>query len=54
VTKNSGGTRAYAKVEAARQMQLPVIMVDRPELPSTDTAATVNGVLDWTDRLMNT
>lgn len=54
VTKNSGGTRAYAKVEAAQQMQLPVIMVDRPDLPSTDTAATVNGVLDWTDRLMNT
>jgi len=54
VTKNSGGTRAYAKIEAARQMQLPVIMVDRPELPSTAIAASVNGVLDWTDRFLNT
>jgi precorrin-6A/cobalt-precorrin-6A reductase len=54
VTKNSGGTRAYAKIEAARQMQLPVIIVDRPELPSTDTAATVNDVLDWTDKFLNT
>ncbi len=53
VTKNSGGTRAYAKIEAARQMQLPVIMVDRPELPSTAIAASVNGVLDWTDRFLN-
>ena len=54
VTKNSGGTRANAKIEAARQMQLPVILVDRPELPSTDTAATVNDVLDWTDKFLNT
>ncbi|MEP3430143.1 MAG: cobalt-precorrin-6A reductase [Roseibium sp.] len=38
VTKNSGGTRSFAKIEAARQMSLPVIMIDRPDLPETDTA----------------
>ena len=29
VCRNSGGTAAYAKIEAARQMGLPVIMVSR-------------------------
>jgi precorrin-6A/cobalt-precorrin-6A reductase len=34
VTKNSGGERSFAKIEAARQLGLRVIMIDRPTLPS--------------------
>ncbi|MEM1370734.1 MAG: cobalt-precorrin-6A reductase, partial [Pseudomonadota bacterium] len=34
VSKNSGGTATYAKIEAARLLQRPVIMIDRPHKPS--------------------
>ncbi|WP_296105827.1 cobalt-precorrin-6A reductase [uncultured Agrobacterium sp.] len=30
VSKNSGGAAAYAKIEAARALSIPVIMIDRP------------------------
>ncbi len=33
ITKNSGGRATYAKIEAARSMGLPVIMIDRPGEP---------------------
>ncbi|WP_433762302.1 cobalt-precorrin-6A reductase [Nocardia sp. CA-135398] len=33
VTKNSGGDQTAAKLDAARSAGLPVIVVDRPELP---------------------
>ena len=33
VTKNSGGSLTYAKIVAARQLGIPVIMVQRPPLP---------------------
>lgn len=33
VCKNSGGPAVSAKIEAARQQQLPVIMLSRPQLP---------------------
>lgn len=47
VSKNSGGTGAFAKIEAARQLGLPVIMIDRPNLPPRSEAHTVDAVLDW-------
>lgn len=31
VCRNSGGSGAYAKIEAARRLRLPVIMIDRPD-----------------------
>jgi precorrin-6A/cobalt-precorrin-6A reductase len=31
VCRNSGGRGAYAKIEAARRLGLPVIMIDRPQ-----------------------
>ena len=34
VTKNSGGSLTYAKIVAARQLGIPVIMVQRPPLPA--------------------
>ena len=48
VTKNSGGPMTAAKLAAARQLPLPVIMVDRPPLPAdTAVAATVEQAVDW-------
>ncbi|MCP5163380.1 MAG: precorrin-6A/cobalt-precorrin-6A reductase [Hahellaceae bacterium] len=36
VTKNSGGQATQAKLNAARQLQVPVLMLDRPVLPPAD------------------
>lgn len=47
VSKNAGGTGAYAKIAAARALDLPVIMIDRPELPARREAHQVSAVLDW-------
>lgn len=35
VTKNAGSLATYAKIEAARNLGLTVIMIDRPALPKT-------------------
>lgn len=45
VAKNSGGTRAYAKIEAARRLNLPVVMIERPVLPKTNCASTVSKLM---------
>jgi precorrin-6A/cobalt-precorrin-6A reductase len=50
VTKNSGGDATRAKLEAARMLGLPVIMVERPQLPDTPSVATVEDALAWLDR----
>lgn len=47
VTKNSGGSMTSAKLVAARELGLPVVVVDRPGLPSgADVVDSVAGVLD--------
>ncbi|OJF14309.1 cobalt-precorrin-6A reductase [Couchioplanes caeruleus] len=46
VTKDSGGSAA--KLDAARALRLPVVMVDRPPLPAgVPTAATVDAAVTW-------
>lgn len=47
VSKNSGGTGAYAKLLAARRMGVPVIMIDRPQLPKRQELHSAEAVLDW-------
>jgi len=53
VSKNSGGTRSYAKIEAARRLELPVIMIDRPNLPETITAPDKTTVLALVKTLLS-
>jgi precorrin-6A/cobalt-precorrin-6A reductase len=49
VTKDSGGSTA--KLDAAREAGLPVVLVDRPPVPSgADVAATVEAALQWLRR----
>jgi precorrin-6A/cobalt-precorrin-6A reductase len=48
VTKNSGGDMTRAKLDAAAALDIPVVMVARPELPPGVTAVrTVEEAADW-------
>ena len=47
VSKNAGGTGAYAKIAAARALGLPVIMIDRPAIPERKEAYSVADVMAW-------
>lgn len=47
VAKNAGGDGASAKLEAAREMNLPVVMIDRPALPPRAEVGSVGDVLRW-------
>jgi precorrin-6A/cobalt-precorrin-6A reductase len=47
VSKNAGGTGAYAKIAAARALGLPVVMIDRPETPDRAELHDAASVLDW-------
>jgi precorrin-6A/cobalt-precorrin-6A reductase len=49
VAKNAGGSGARAKLDAARALDLPVVMIDRPFIPPRPEAASVAHVLDWLD-----
>lgn len=47
VSKNAGGTGAYAKIAAARSLGLPVLMINRPHIPPRAEASAVADVLTW-------
>ena len=47
VCRNSGGAASYAKIEAARRLGLPVIMIERPPLPPEPLASNVEAVIEW-------
>lgn len=53
VTKNAGGGAARAKLDAARALGLPVIMVARPEMPQRNVVTRVAAVLAWLDHAEN-
>jgi precorrin-6A/cobalt-precorrin-6A reductase len=47
VARNSGGAGARAKIDAARELGLPVIMIARPATPDRPRAESVEEVLAW-------
>jgi len=53
VSKNSGGTATYAKIQAAQELGLPVVMVEQPPLPEGDRVATVPEAVQWVQRLVH-
>jgi precorrin-6A/cobalt-precorrin-6A reductase len=52
VSKDSGGHLTEAKLVAARQLGLPVVLVRRPPLPAgVEVVTTVEEAVRWTTRL---
>ena len=47
VAKNSGGRATYAKIEAARALALPVVIVRRPAAPQGETLHDLEEVMAW-------
>lgn len=51
VSKNAGTASTYAKLEAARLLRIPVVMVRRPETPAMPRVATRAAALSWLRQL---
>lgn len=51
VSKNSGGTATYAKIEAARALGLSVVMIARPDKPAGRVVATPEEAVAWLDHV---
>ena len=52
VSKNSGGNATYAKIVAARELEMPIVMVQRSPTPPVKQVADVEGAINWLrDRL---
>lgn len=47
VTKNSGGSATYAKIQAARTLSIPVVVVQRPPQPNAASIPSVGDALTW-------
>ncbi len=47
VSKNSGGDATYAKIIAARELGLSVVMVQRPVMPEGEIVTDVAGAIEW-------
>jgi precorrin-6A/cobalt-precorrin-6A reductase len=49
VSKNSGGAATYAKIEAARRLGLPIVMLRRPDKSDAPQTSALGDVLAWID-----
>jgi precorrin-6A/cobalt-precorrin-6A reductase len=47
VTKAAGGNATQAKITAARERAIPVVMLRRPAMPQGPAASSVKEVMDW-------
>ncbi len=47
VSKNSGGNATYAKIIAARELGITVVMVKRPPTPPGEEVADVESAIKW-------
>lgn len=47
VVKNAGGDKSRSKLDAARELGLPVVLIKRPKLPKADIVKTVDAAVDW-------
>ena len=47
VSKNAGGWGTYSKIEAARYLEIPVVMIDRPAIPNRAEVHSPKDALEW-------
>jgi precorrin-6A/cobalt-precorrin-6A reductase len=47
VSKNSGGQLTYAKIEAARRLNLDVVMIARPPVRGVDVVHNLKDAMDF-------
>lgn len=53
VSKNSGGDATIAKIIAARELGIPVVMVNRPPTPPGERVSNVNEAFIWLQKKLN-
>ncbi|MEK1889589.1 MAG: cobalt-precorrin-6A reductase [Phyllobacterium sp.] len=49
ICRNSGGAASYAKIRAARQLGLPVIMIERPHRPQMNVVPDIESVIQFVE-----
>ncbi len=47
VSKNSGGKATYGKILAARELGLPVVMIQRPKTPAGERVDSMEQAIEW-------
>ena len=53
VSKNSGGAATYAKIEAARELKIPVVMIARPNKPHGHPLASAEEAFVWLEQRLS-
>jgi len=52
VSKNSGGDATSAKLIAARELNIPIVMIQRPPMPEAETVNSIEGAIEWIEKLI--
>jgi precorrin-6A/cobalt-precorrin-6A reductase len=52
VSKNSGGEATSAKLIAARELNIPIVMIQRPNLPVAEKVNSIEGAIAWLKQLI--
>lgn len=47
LSKNSGARSSFAKIKAARDLNLPVIMIERPQISAPYQVFTIHDAINW-------
>ena len=53
VCRNSGGAASYAKIKAARDLGIPVIMIERPHRPATHTLPDIESIIGFVNETLS-
>lgn len=52
VCRNSGGAASYAKIKAARDLGIPVVMIERPHRPAARTLPDIESVVGFVNETL--